>query len=1009
MATSAPLSEKAPEETDNPGQELADRELNPDRQTAAAGNPTDPRGNDVAAGDSSDPRGEPNTDELREQEQLPDAGDPEESFYRPGRDQPQTGRLSLRGRVTRRRAIFGGSITGTIIALILLLTGVSGPLTFVHIAQLMQRFHFSHQQNASNDRMGRLYRYARTGNPGETRLGWLGSKMHANMLADMEKIGLKPHYSSVGGVFDSFEIDRSSPNSPFKDMSNDEIKSALAAKGVDISKIEFLPAEGQGGLPTVRVAVDSYKGRNTSFKFLSDQIGTSDIPGPIRVRVLSRYGLASWHPLKRIDAKLNQKLSQLYDSWKQSKEQRLKNGVGEGELNTASAQEQETDPQTKKTTTIPAPGDNGPLPSSKAQQLLGSIKDSSSLKIGGAVSTGVGLVCTVYAVDKNMGAIRYAQVITPLIRMGMDAVTVGNQIMSGNDVSSTEVSFLAKSFNETDSKGNTLSTWNQAASIQAEEGQSYDSNKDISSQYAGQPSQPDVKDALSGSVPDWISWAGSVPAVGQLCGTAGSIITGAIGFAVGVFSGGLISTVGQAFAGALAQPLVISKLSHFLAGESVNVLATGAQWGNDIDYGSRLASNSMSLLFGGVKLTSAQSSQLQAMEDTQSQAEFDSHNIAYKLFDPYDERSAISRVIDGSSTSFTQNLARMGGVFVNFGKSFGNLANIFTPKTSAAQNTYDYGFSEYGFSADDLNNPAVGDPYANAAAAAAILDNPSNNSYISRAHDCFGVDIKKISNPDDASKSLWDVIPISASDTQPDPYDSSYESSSHCNDPSDPNWLKIRFFIFDTGVMEGYACYKGDDQSCQNDGFDDSSSAATINTTSTAGSSVDLSTVFDDSSSVACAGGTKDLGIQDGYHNGQVVKIRVCAVSDLPSTSEESNGGYGVTGADGNAVVNSRVSGAVYALAQAAAKDNLPLIAASGFRTMQHQQALFAQNPDPTRVAQPGYSNHQMGLAIDFAGLPSTPGPATGNPIWDWLVKNAGNFGYKNYPQEAWHWSITGT
>jgi hypothetical protein len=1002
MATST-LPNTSPEEKNNPGQDEFDkliaRNFSPGDERMM-----EERAQAGAAADDADTSEPPTSEELSDAENNPDSPVVHENQVGRGyrRGQRQTSRLSLRGRITRRRAIFGGSITGTIIALVLLLTGVSGPLTFIHIAQLMQRFHFSHQQNASNDRMGRLYRYARTGNPGETRLGWLGSKMHASMLADMEKIGLKPHYSTIGGVFDSFEIDRTSPNSPFKDMSNEEIISALAAKGADVSKIEFLPAEGKGGLPTVRVSVDSYKGRKAGFKFLSDQIGTSDIPGPLRVRVLSRYGLVSWHPMKRIDASINQKLSDLYDKWKSSREQRLDSGVGEGELNTANAQDQETDPKTgKPTSTTPAPGDNGPLPSSKAKDLLNGIKESKSLKIGGALSTGVGLVCTVYEVDKNMGEIRFAQVIAPLTRMGMDAVTVGNQIMTGNDVSSTEVSFLAKSFNEVDSKGNITSTWNQAAPIQAELGQPYNSSKDIDSEA----SQTDVKDALSGEVPGWISWVNSVPKVGSLCGTTGSLITGAVGFAVGIFSGEIANTIGGAVAGQLAFPTIIDKLSHFLSGESVNVAAAGAQWGSDIDYGSRLAANSMSLLFGGVKLTSAQSSQLQAMEDAQSQADFNSHNIAYKIFDPYDERSAISKVIDGSSTSFTQNIARMGSMFVNFGKSFSSIGNIFNAKASAAQKPYDYGFAEYGFSAADLNNPAVSDPYANADAVAAILDNPSNRTYISRAHDCFGVDIQKVSDPNAPSGQLWDVLPVSSQ--PPDPYDSSYESSSHCNDPNDPNWLKIRFFIFDTGVMEGYACYKGDDQSCQNDGFGDSS-AQTVNTTTTAGDTADLSTAFDDSTSIACAAGTKDLGIQDGYRDGQVVKIRVCAVSNLPSTSEESNNGYGVTGAGGNVVVNSRVSGAVYAMAQAASKDGIPLMASSGFRTMQHQQALFAQNPDPNRVAVPGTSNHQMGLAIDFSGLPSTPGPVAGNPVWDWLVKNAGNFGYKNYPQEAWHWSLTG-
>jgi hypothetical protein len=47
-------------------------------------------------------------------------------------------------------------------------------------------------------------------------------------------------------------------------------------------------------------------------------------------------------------------------------------------------------------------------------------------------------------------------------------------------------------------------------------------------------------------------------------------------------------------------------------------------------------------------------------------------------------------------------------------------------------------------------------------------------------------------------------------------------------------------------------------------------------------------------------------------------------------------------------------------------------------------------------------------LAIDFAGLSASPGPVPGNAIWDWLARNAATYGYKNYPAEAWHWSVTG-
>ncbi len=122
-----------------------------------------------------------------------------------------------------------------------------------------------------------------------------------------------------------------------------------------------------------------------------------------------------------------------------------------------------------------------------------------------------------------------------------------------------------------------------------------------------------------------------------------------------------------------------------------------------------------------------------------------------------------------------------------------------------------------------------------------------------------------------------------------------------------------------------------------------------------------------------------------------------------------------MSGADGKAVVNSRVSGAVFAMVEAAKKDGVTLAAISSFRTMSHQQSLCSGNAlcsggTYTKVAKPGTSNHQLGAAIDFGGgLPSTPGPIAGNQFWGWLSKNADKFGYKNYPAEAWHWSPSGS
>lgn len=181
-------------------------------------------------------------------------------------------------------------------------------------------------------------------------------------------------------------------------------------------------------------------------------------------------------------------------------------------------------------------------------------------------------------------------------------------------------------------------------------------------------------------------------------------------------------------------------------------------------------------------------------------------------------------------------------------------------------------------------------------------------------------------------------------------------------------------------------------------------SDATTNN-STAGSSIDLSNVFSDSSNVACAPPTRDLGIHTGYRGGSPVNIRLCALPNLPSTGEESRGGYGVQGGGEQAVVNSRVSGAFYQLVEAAKSDGLIMYANSGFRTMAHQQDLCPC--DGVRVAFPGYSNHQMGVAVDF-GTQSHQLISNGDQWFNWLSSNAAKFGIKNYPAEAWHWSPDG-
>lgn len=172
--------------------------------------------------------------------------------------------------------------------------------------------------------------------------------------------------------------------------------------------------------------------------------------------------------------------------------------------------------------------------------------------------------------------------------------------------------------------------------------------------------------------------------------------------------------------------------------------------------------------------------------------------------------------------------------------------------------------------------------------------------------------------------------------------------------------------------------------------------------------------LYGSSVNVPCDPRTHDLKTQTGYRNGSPIEIRVCALPNLPSSGEESIPGnpYYINGANGQAVVNSVYSKNFYDLVEAAKSNGVTMYANSAFRTMAHQQALCRANSlcssgSYTLVAQPGTSNHQMGLAIDF-GTQSHALISAGDTWYNWLSANAAKFTVSNYPAEAWHWSADG-
>lgn len=140
-----------------------------------------------------------------------------------------------------------------------------------------------------------------------------------------------------------------------------------------------------------------------------------------------------------------------------------------------------------------------------------------------------------------------------------------------------------------------------------------------------------------------------------------------------------------------------------------------------------------------------------------------------------------------------------------------------------------------------------------------------------------------------------------------------------------------------------------------------------------------------------------------------------------PLASGRSSGGLatvrGIT-------VTASLGPALEALLAAAAADGI-VLSGSGYRSPDVTARLRIANGCPDvydspasscriPTARPGTSEHEKGLAVDFTWqgqticYPRSSAQCTGNAAHNWLRANAGRFGFRNLPSEAWHWSSSG-
>ena len=104
-------------------------------------------------------------------------------------------------------------------------------------------------------------------------------------------------------------------------------------------------------------------------------------------------------------------------------------------------------------------------------------------------------------------------------------------------------------------------------------------------------------------------------------------------------------------------------------------------------------------------------------------------------------------------------------------------------------------------------------------------------------------------------------------------------------------------------------------------------------------------------------------------------------------------------------MVIKEVAAYVQPMIAAANRESVDLQVTSGFRTMEDQQTLYDEYRAGTGnlAAEPGKSNHQNGIAIDF-NVSSQSGR-----VFEWLTKNAWRYGFiRTVSRERWHWEYWG-
>lgn len=925
----------------------------------------------------------PDSASQTEQDELPSSADEPDTTDDEGSGWDNKVKGKKKNKFSGKRMAIGGSSIGIIAGLgIGFSVFISGPLQFIHFAQLLQQFHFGSSERFGNSRTAKIFRWATSRNPRaqDFNLSRGGNKLAVHYENKLKMNGVELEYNGRAGRLSGLSID---PNSP----SGKKFLSSIAAEhGVELrpnpgeSKIKIALAEDSSEIVSAGT-------RRRVVRTLVDTIEMNGISSAMAKRLLKIRAGVSFHPLKNIARSVDEKVGLKYQEWKEKiKKDRadsIKNGSEEPDLKAKARAEDPEDPPTEqeKQKIAQTDGEMDDLietardPDIPATERTPLIKSKIAKGGVGALAV-IGLLCGLDKIGEAAGKLQEDNIIKPLIRVATTGViTPAAQIMSGQGISMDELGVLAESFyNKEDG-----TSWVSAEGIQYNLGNPNTGVKIPDNAKPGKD-RPAFFQIIHNIV--------SVPVMKQTCealsSTVGMIALTLGNLAVSVTGvGTLVLQVGGEVVTQVVTNTFMDDFIAWLAGDVVDITnISGGKFGALADTGAFLADNNTSLALGGRVLT--KNEQIALVNENQEDIRNQNKQKPYyaRLFDLKNPDSLASEITTQgySLQNYQKTFASLIGNPLTLFKSISSDILMLNPKAIAQSIPFDYGVDKIGFSIEERESESVENPYENEEHIRPLLGD-LNKKY---GEVCFGAKVDP-----DSGKFIY---------TQAPSYKDLEENKAVCgNENKDPDFLKYRMYLADSVTMAAATCYNSIDETACADLDIGNAKGAQNNENDGGAVNPNNPAKGVDTSAQQCTAGN-DLGVKDSPTNG--IKIRICNVG----------------GIDVNVAIENNVR-TMLADARAAGIN----LGGGGFRSYQEQISVRKNNCGTSdydiyqkpasqcrpATAIPGNSMHEWGLALDIMVGGSTI--KSGSAAFNWLQANASKYGLKNLPSEAWHWSTTGT